>query len=297
MHMGCTLCPRNCNVDRENGKTGYCGEKATIRVARAALHFWEEPCISGKTGSGTVFFTGCALKCVFCQNEEIAKGTVGKIVSSERLSEIFLELQEKGACNINLVTPTHFIPEIKKALLRAKSHGLNIPIVYNTGGYEKEESLRILDGLIDIYMPDLKYFSTKLSSRYSNASDYFEVATRAIAEMYRQVGTPVFDNNTGLLKRGIIVRHLLLPRRLADSKKVMNYLYTTYQNRIYISIMSQYTPMKVFPQMPELSRRVTRTEYRTLIEYCMELGIENGFIQEGDTASESFIPPFDYEGV
>lgn len=295
--MHCTLCPRDCHADRDNGKTGYCGESAALRVSRAALHYWEEPCISGKSGSGTIFFTGCPLKCIFCQNESIANGSIGKSISVDRLSEIFLELQDKGACNINLVTPTHFIPQIANALEKSKDHGLQIPIVYNTGGYEKAETLKFLSGLVDIYLPDLKYYSTKLSSKYSNAPDYFQFASEAIAEMYRQVGTPIMDHDTELMRRGIIVRHLLLPRHLADSKKIISYLHDTYRDNIYLSIMSQYTPMRFFPNMPELSRRVTRTEYRMLLDYCIQIGIENAFIQEGDTASESFIPPFDCEGI
>lgn len=295
--MGCRLCPRECNADRANGKVGYCGEGASLSVARAALHMWEEPCISGRTGSGTVFFTGCPLKCIFCQNNSLSENTAGKIITIERLSEIFLELQGKGACNINLVTPTHFVPQIVSALQKAKKNGLVIPIVYNTGGYEKTETLRLLDGLIDIYLPDLKYYSPRLSVRYSNAPDYFEKAGSAIAEMFRQTGTPVIDENTGLMKRGVIVRHLLLPRRLADSKKVVKYLFDTYHNDIYLSIMNQYTPMGCFPHMPELNRRVSGKEYNMLLDYALSLGIENAFIQEGDTASESFIPSFDCEGV
>ncbi|MBO5165661.1 MAG: radical SAM protein [Lachnospiraceae bacterium] len=295
--MGCRLCPRECNADRAKGEIGYCGESNDLRVARAALHMWEEPCISGETGSGTVFFTGCPLKCIFCQNNTIANGSVGKSISSERLAEIFLELQKKGACNINLVTATHFIPQIIPALKLAKTDGLSIPVVYNCGGYEKVETLRLLDGLVDIYLPDLKYYSPKLSTRYSNAPDYFEKASAAISEMVRQTGTPIFDEATGLMKRGVIVRHLLLPKRLADSKKIMSYLYNTYKNDIYVSIMSQYTPMGTFPDMPELNRRVSHKEYNALVDYCLELGIENGFIQEGEVASESFIPPFDLEGV
>ena len=295
--MGCRLCPRECNADRANGEKGYCGEGSTLRVARAALHMWEEPCISGETGSGTVFFTGCPLRCVFCQNSTIADGSVGKIISTERLAQIFLELQEKGACNINLVTATHFIPQIIPALSLAKADGLSIPVVYNCGGYEKVETLRLLNGLVDIYLPDLKYFSSKLSMRYSNAPDYFEKASAAIAEMVRQTGTPIFDEATGLMKRGVIVRHLLLPKRLADSKKIVSYLYQTYKNDIYVSIMSQYTPMGTFPDMPELNRRVFHKEYNALIDYCLELGIENGFMQESEVASESFIPPFDLEDV
>lgn len=295
--MGCRLCPRECNADRAKGEIGYCGESNDLRVARAALHMWEEPCISGETGSGTVFFTGCPLKCIFCQNNTIANGSVGKSISSERLAEIFLELQKKGACNINLVTATHFIPQIIPALKLAKTDGLSIPVVYNCGGYEKVETLRLLDGLVDIYLPDLKYYSPKLSTRYSNAPDYFEKASAAISEMVRQTGTPIFDEATGLMKRGVIVRHLILPKRLADSKKIMSYLYNTYKNDIYVSIMSQYTPMGTFPDMPELNRRVSHKEYNALVDYCLELGIENGFIQEGEVASESFIPPFDLEGV
>lgn len=295
--MGCRLCPRECNADRENGETGYCGEGNSIRVARASLHMWEEPCISGETGSGTVFFTGCSLRCVFCQNYTIADGKIGKSVSADRLADIFLSLQKEGACNINLVTATHFVHLLIPAIQLAKARGLSIPIVYNCGGYEKTETLRQLEGLIDIYLPDLKYYSPKLSQRYSNAADYFEKASAAIAEMLRQTGTPVFDSTTGLMKRGVIVRHLLLPRHLADSKKIMSYLYETYKNDIYVSIMNQYTPMGIFSDMPELNRRVSHKEYNTLVDYCLSLGMENGFIQEGETASESFIPPFDLEGV
>lgn len=295
--MGCHLCPRKCNTDRANGIPGYCGETASVRAARASLHMWEEPCISGKTGSGTVFFSGCPLKCVFCQNNTIATNQTGKTISKSRLAEIFLELQEKGACNINLVTPTHFVPQIVSALHMAKAQGLSIPIVYNTGSYENVDTLRLLDGLVDIYLPDLKYFSPALSSRYSNAPDYFTVACTAIGEMFRQVGTPVFDENTGLMKRGVIVRHLLLPTCLEDSKKVMDYLYNTYKNAIFVSIMSQYTPMGHFDNMPELNRKVSRREYDSLVDYCVNLGIENGFIQEDDVASDSFIPPFDLEGI
>lgn len=295
--MNCRLCPRECNTDRESGQKGYCGENNSLRVARAALHMWEEPCISGSAGSGTVFFSGCSLRCVFCQNIAISEGAVGKNITAKRLAGIFLELQEKGACNINLVTPSHFVPQIVHALEQAKADGLFLPIVYNTGSYEKVESLRLLEGLVDIYLPDLKYVSSRLSARYSNAPDYFTVASAAIAEMFRQVGKPMLDAKTGLLKRGIIVRHLLLPKRLADSKKVVDYLYRTYQDSVYLSIMNQYTPMRIFPDMPELNRRVSHKEYNALIDYCLSLGIQNAFVQEGGTASESFIPPFDLSGI
>lgn len=295
--MGCELCPRDCHADRAAKETGYCGETAQPRLARAALHMWEEPCISGKTGSGTVFFTGCSLKCIFCQNASIASSLVGKPVSIERLAQIFMELEAQGACNINLVTPTHFVPPIASALELAKKDGLQLPIVYNTGGYEKTETLRMLEGLVDIYLPDFKFVSSRLSSRYSNAPDYFEIAGSALAEMFRQVSTPVFSEETGLMKRGVIVRHLLLPRHLADSKRVVKYLYETYGSTIYISLMSQYTPIRFFSDRPELNRRVSHKEYRELVDYCLSLGVENAFIQEGETASESFIPPFDCEGI
>lgn len=293
----CTLCPRNCGVNRLQGQTGYCGQTASLFAARASLHMWEEPCISGAEGSGTVFFSGCPLRCVYCQNHNIALGQTGKEISPSRLSEIFMELQEKGANNINLVTPTHFIPQIINALHTAKNNGLNLPIVYNTSGYEKADTLQLLDGLIDIYLPDLKYYAPDLGKRYSNAPDYFSVASEALKEMHRQVGEPVFDDRTGLLKRGMIVRHLVLPGQIADSKKVIRYLYETYGNQIYISIMNQYTPVTHHPDFPELNRTITEQEYDDVIDYALSIGVENGFIQEGETFSESFIPSFDCEGI
>lgn len=293
----CILCPRQCGVDRIQGQTGYCGMPENLLVARAALHMWEEPCISGSTGSGTVFFSGCNLKCVFCQNHSIALGDCGKPISIQRLSEIFLELQEKEAANINLVTPTHYIPQIRDALLLAKVQGLNLPIVYNTGGYESIASLQLLEGLVDIYLPDLKYYSTELSTTYSHAADYFQVATTALAEMYRQVGTPAFDEATGMMKRGMIVRHLILPGQTKDSKKILRYLHETYGDNIYISIMNQYTPLPHVAQIPALNRKVTADEYDRVVNFALTIGIENAFIQEGETAEESFIPPFDMEGV
>ena len=293
----CTLCPRRCHANRAAGQTGFCGQTAQLRAARAALHFWEEPCISGDCGSGTVFFSGCSLQCIFCQNHEIALGESGKVISVERLSHIFLELQDKGAANINLVTAGHFIPQLCRALELSKTHGLSIPIVYNTGSYEKVDSLRLLEGLIDIWLPDLKYFSGDLSARYSSAPDYFQVATAAIAEMFRQTPTAVFDSKTGLMQRGIIVRHLMLPGQAADSKKILRYLHTTYGDAIYISIMNQYTPLAGVSEIPELNRKVTPEEYRRVLDFADRIGIENGFMQEDGTAAESFIPPFDYEGI
>lgn len=293
----CTLCPRRCHANRAAGQTGFCGQTAQLRAARAALHFWEEPCISGDCGSGTVFFSGCSLQCIFCQNHEIALGESGKVISVERLSQIFLELQDKGAANINLVTAGHFIPQVCRALELSKTHGLSIPIVYNTGSYEEVASLRLLEGLIDIWLPDLKYFSGDLSARYSSAPDYFQVATAAIAEMFRQTPAAVFDSKTGLMQRGIIVRHLMLPSQAADSKKILRYLHTTYGDAIYISIMNQYTPLAGVSEIPELNRKVTPEEYRRVLDFADRIGIENGFMQEDGTAAESFIPPFDYEGI
>lgn len=293
----CTLCPRRCHANRAAGQTGFCGQTAQLRAARAALHFWEEPCISGDCGSGTVFFSGCSLQCIFCQNHEIALGESGKVISVERLSQIFLGLQDKGAANINLVTAGHFIPQICRALELSKADGLSIPIVYNTGSYEEVASLRLLEGLIDIWLPDLKYFSGDLSARYSSAPDYFQVATTAIAEMFRQTPAAVFDSKTGLMQRGIIVRHLMLPGQAADSKKILRYLHTTYGDAIYISIMNQYTPLAGVSEIPELNRKVTPEEYRRVLDFADRIGIENGFMQEDGTAAESFIPPFDYEGI
>lgn len=293
----CILCPRNCGADRMSGQTGYCGMPSDLRVARAALHMWEEPCISGSTGSGTVFFSGCNLKCIFCQNHSIALGDCGKSITIQRLAEIFLELQQKGAANINLVTPTHYIPQIRDALLLAKEEGLALPIVYNTGGYESVEALQLLEGLVDIYLPDLKYFSTELSTEYSHAADYFPVATSAIAEMYRQVGAPIFDKATGMMKRGMIVRHLILPGQTKDSKKILRYLHETFGDNIYISIMNQYTPLPHVAKIPLLNRKVTAEEYDKIVNFALRLGISNAYIQEGETATESFIPPFDLEGV
>ncbi len=302
MGNDCNLCPRNCGADRENGKTGYCGQTDKLYVARAALHMWEEPCISGEEGSGTVFFCGCSLRCIFCQNHTIALGKeksgekIGKEISIQRLKEIFLELQSQGANNINLVTGTHYIPQIVEALRLAKAEDLRIPVVYNTGGYEKVESLRLLEGLVDIYLPDMKYVSKELSKEYSNASDYFEVASKALEEMVRQVGETEFDDR-GCFKKGVIVRHLVLPGTTRDSKAVLEYLWNTYGNRIYISIMNQYTPMEQTKTHPLLSRKVTKREYLKVINYALNLGWEKGFIQEGETAKESFIPDFHGTGV
>lgn len=292
----CHLCPRNCGVDRLAGQKGFCGVDAGIMVARAALHMWEEPCISGKEGSGAVFFSGCSLGCAFCQNRTISKGQSGKVITVEHLAELFLDLQEQKANNINLVTAGHFLPQVREALILAKEQGLTIPVVYNSSGYEKAEMLRYLEGLVDIYLPDLKYLEADLAGKYSHAKDYPEVAMKALEEMVRQVGMPEFDER-GMMKKGVIVRHLLLPGHVRNSKKVLEYLYGTYGDQIYISLMSQYTPMPAMKDDPQLSRKVTDREYDRLLDHAISLGVTNCFIQEGETAKESFIPEFNGEGV
>lgn len=292
----CTLCPRACHVNRLAGMKGKCGMASELVVARAALHMWEEPCISGEAGSGTVFFSGCALGCVYCQNHNLASGIAGKTITVGRLAEIFIELQQKGANNINLITPGHFIPQIKEALIQGKKLGLTIPIVYNSSGYERPEALQLLEGLIDIYLPDFKYMDSKIALRYSKAKDYTDYAKISMKEMFRQVGKPVFSE-TGIMTKGMIVRHLILPGYMEDSKQILKYLYETYRDDIYISIMNQYTPLKNVEKYAEINRKLTEAEYDQVVDYGIELGIENGFIQEGETATESFIPEFNAEGV
>ena len=304
---------------------GHRGKQVTvdrpIRYARHGLHcMWEEPCISGDAGSGAVFFSGCPLGCVFCQNHSIAAGRLGKTIATERLAEIFLELQDQKAWNINLVTAGHFAPQVVRALELAKGQGLKLPIVYNTSGYEKVETLRMFEGLVDIYLPDFKYLSAELADAYSHAADYPQVAKLALQEMVRQVGSAQFeivsgensgrvtdelltdvDYGDGELERmlqGVVVRHLVLPGYVEESKNVIRYLYETYGNQIYISIMNQYTPMSgIEVQYPELGRKITLREYDEVVDYAIESGVENGFIQEGETAEESFIPEFDTSGV
>ncbi len=291
----CELCPRNCHINRDAGP-GACGVTSQIKLALAGLHYWEEPCISGKEGSGAVFFSGCPLHCLFCQNEEISWGKRGKIISQSRLRDIFLELQEKGANNINLVTGTHYIPSIAQAIREAKSQGLHIPVIYNTSGYEKVESLRLLDGLVDVYLPDFKYMDPELAEKYSKAYDYPKVAKEAFDEMVRQCPSLKFDEK-GMILSGVIARQLLLPGHVRDGKNIVEYLYKRYGDNIYISLMSQYTPMKQVQNHPELNRRVTKREYNALVNYALELGITNAFIQERKVAQESFIPDFNGQGL
>lgn len=295
----CNLCPRECQTERKKGKKGYCLSDDRVFLARAALHMWEEPCISGEKGSGTVFFSGCNLRCVYCQNYEIAAGKKGKSVSTKRLAEIFLELQEKGAANINLVTPDHYVMQVAEAVLQAKKEGLILPVVYNGSGYEKIEVIRNLSGIVDIFLTDFKYMDKKLAEKYSKAPDYPLVAARALEEMVRITGGPVFDED-GMMQKGVIVRHLLLPGHKKNARDVIRYVYEAYRDKVYISIMNQYTPfdrLKEKSEYRELCRKVTRREYEAVVDYAITLGVKNAFIQEGETAKESFVPGFDGEGV
>ena len=293
LYKKCNLCARGCLVDR-NEKTGFCKMPAALFVSRAALHHWEEPVISGTRGSGTIFFSGCSLGCVFCQNREISRGISGREITTDRLAEIMLELKEQGAHNINLVTPTHYAPSIREAIIKAKAKGLDLPIVYNTGSYDTPETLKMLDGLIDVYLPDLKYFRPLSAKKFSGVENYPTVARAAIAEMHRQVGNPKI-NSEEIMTRGVIVRILLLPGHVAEAKLSLKYLIDTYGDSIYVSLMNQYTPMQ--NMTAPLNRRVTHGEYSELLEYAEKIGVKNGFTQVFGTAEESFIPPFDNTGI
>ncbi len=284
----CELCPRKCGADRQNGKAGVCRTDSRIMIARAAPHYWEEPCISGKNGSGTVFFSGCNLGCIFCQNREISRFSVGNEVSVEELAKIFENLQEKGVHNINLVTPTHYIPQISAALDIADLH---IPVVYNSGGYDLPDALDLLDSKVRIFLPDFKYMDCSIAARFSNAPDYPETTKAAVKKMFSLAGKPRFDKD-GMMKSGVIVRHLVLPGHTDDSKAVIKYLYDAYGDSIYISIMNQYTPVCDTP-FAELGRAVTDEEYGEVVAFAEKIGVRNAFIQEGGTVSESFIPEFD----
>ncbi len=292
----CALCPRECGADRVAGERGYCGAGYVPRVARAALHFWEEPCISGTRGAGTVFFSYCSLGCVYCQNAPLSRHGAGKDVSLERLSEIFLELQAKGAHNVELVTPTHYAPQAAFALERAREKGLGVPAAINCGGYEKPETVALFDGLAEIWMPDFKYADAETARRYSAAPDYPEKALAAIDEMVRRAGPPVLGED-GLLRSGVLIRHLLLPGGLAGSLKAVDLLWDRYGDDVILSLMDQYTPMGADPRFPMLSRRVPPRHYRALTDHAAELGVTRCYVQEGDSADAAYIPPFDGEGV
>lgn len=301
--MGCNICPRNCNTDRQNS-IGYCGANDGMMIARAALHMWEEPCISGKEGSGAIFFSGCSLKCIFCQNAKISGGMKGHEVSPDELAEEMIKLQADGANNINLVTAGHYLPKVIESINKAKNMGLLIPIVYNTSGYEKLSAIKALEGLVDIYLPDHKYYSPDLAAKFSNAPNYHEVATAALDEMVRQIysdGSTRSDGSTGgekfddrgIMTRGVIVRHLILPGHTKDSMEVLKFLHDRYGEKIYISIMNQYTPVIGDTKYSELRRKLTEREYEKVVDYACSIGIEKGFIQDGETARESFIPEFE----
>ena len=290
---GCVLCPRMCGAFRgEESGQGFCHMGVNPKIARAALHFWEEPCISGSRGSGTVFFSGCTLRCVFCQNYEISSKEKGKVISVQRLAEIYRELEAQGAHNINLVNPTHFVPAITESL---KIYRPAIPIVYNSSGYERVETLRMLEGLVDIYLPDLKYADDQKAGRYSGVSDYFIHARRAIAEMARQTGAPELDEN-GILQKGTVVRHLILPENTRNSMEALSWLAENLPEQVWVSLMGQYVPCGRADQYPEINRRITPREYRKVQDFLFSLPLE-GFVQELSSAQKGYIPSFELEGV
>lgn len=288
--MICEQCPRACRVDREAG-TGFCGETETIRIARAAPHMWEEPPISGKNGSGTVFFSGCGLRCVYCQNYRVAESEIGSAVTAEALLRILFDLRGQGVHNINLVTASHYTRQLVPVLEEAKKRGIGIPLLWNSSGYERPETLRLLDGLIDIYLPDFKYLHSETAARYSHAPDYPDAAKAALAEMVRQRGAQVFGAD-GMLQSGVQVRHLVLPGHTKEAREVLYYLHQTYGSMIGVSVMNQYTPMPQVSDDPLLSRRVTDAEYESVLRYAARLGMEQILTQSGEAADESFIPAF-----
>lgn len=291
----CRLCPIECGADRLTG-CGRCGAGRQVKAAKAFLHQWEEPCISGEKGSGTVFFTGCNMKCVFCQNYELSHGLKGKEITADRLAQIFLELQSQGAHNINLVSPTPYAPQIAAAVRLAKAGGLVLPVIYNTNGYEKVETLRLLKGIVDIYLPDIKYYSDETALELSSAPSYFSHATMAVAAMLEQVGHPVFDRD-GMLVRGVIVRHLILPGRLEESKRILDWVRQHMGAGAFVSLMCQYTPMYRAAEFTGMDRRLTQEEYDEIIDYFFEIGLENGFAQELDSATSDYTPDFDFSGI
>ena len=288
----CVLCPRMCGADRAAGQTGFCGCTEQVRIARAALHFYEEPCLSGTRGAGTVFFAGCTLRCIYCQNAQISRKPVGRTVSVPELSDIFLDLQARGAHNIDLVTPTHFSPQIAEALKLARQDGLTVPAVWNTGGYERPEVLEALADTVDVWMPDFKYMKLETARVLSAAQDYPEAAKAAFAEMFRQQPELVYDED-GLLQKGVLARILVLPGHVKEAIAILQYLAETYEDRILISLMSQYTPMPQMADHPQLSRKITRREYDRVVSEALRLDLSNVYIQEGDVAKDSFIPPFE----
>ena len=289
--MICNQCPRKCNVDRTRA-AGYCKSPEEFRLSRAALHYWEEPCISGKNGSGAVFFSGCNLGCLFCQNYEISHENKGMTVSDDGLIKIFENLIEQGANNINLVNPTHYAVQLATLLKKYKP---SVPVVYNSSGYESTETLKMLDGLVDIYLPDFKYIRNDKALKYSRAEDYPEVAMRALEEMYLQRGKTEFDEN-GIMKKGMIIRHLILPSNTNSSLKILDFINEKFPNA-YVSLMAQYTPCNDLSAVPELDRKITEREYNKVVDYALNLGMDKIFIQSGESADEKFIPDFDFTGI
>ncbi len=296
MGKTCNICPRHCNVDRKV-ETGYCAVPEQPKVAKAFLHMWEEPCISGTRGSGTIFFVGCNLKCVYCQNFHISQENFGKLVTLERLKEIVKELVSKGAHNINLVNPSHYIESIYYAIRELKETGeLTVPVVYNSNGYETVETLKTLEGVIDVYLPDLKYSTGEASLKYSKAKDYPEVSKKAVLEMYRQVGSPVLDDD-GIIRKGLIIRHLILPGHTKESINVLDWINNNLPKSVYVSLMSQYTPFYAAEKYPEINRPITRKEYEKVVNHLYRLGLEEGYVQERQSSDIQYIPDFNLEGV
>ena len=285
----CEICPHKCKIDRTKNQVGRCKSKDTVKLALASIHNFEEPCISGRNGSGTVFFSNCNLSCEFCQNYEISQQGLGKEISIERLAEIFIEQQLRGADNINLVSPTSYAVQIIEAIKIAKNNGLKIPIIYNTNGYENVETLKLLEGYIDVYLPDLKYAENDLAKKYSKIENYFEIATSAIKEMYRQVGENEYDEN-GIIKKGIIIRHLILPNHTENSKKVLKWIAENMPENITVSVMAQYFPTYKAKEIKDINRKITKYEYQKIENYLYSLDLENGYIQEMGNNEEIYVP-------
>lgn len=292
----CELCPRNCKVNRLAGQAGFCQAPVRPKLARAALHHWEEPCISGSRGSGTVFFSHCNLKCLFCQNYRISQEHFGYEISEAALADIFLQLEQTGAHNINLVSPTPYIPSIAEAIILARRHGLQLPIIYNSNGYESAGAIARLSGLVNIYLPDLKYYHDQTAARYSAAPDYFKTATGAIREMYAQVGPPEFDSQ-GIIKQGLIIRHLLLPEGVEEAKLILDWINENLPREVYVSLMAQYFPTYRAKETAPLNRRITKQEYENIIDYFCTIGLENGYVQERSAATAKYVPVWDGSGV
>ena len=288
----CSICPHMCGINRNNGQVGRCKSSNKVKIALYSVHDFEEPCVSGKNGSGTVFFSNCNMNCVFCQNYEISQQGKGKEITIERLAEIFLEQQNRNVNNINLVTPTSYVPQIIEAIKIARVNGLKIPIVYNTNGYENIETLKMLEGYIDIYLPDLKYAENNLGLEYSKVKNYFEIATTAIKEMYRQVGSPKL-NNDGIIEKGLIIRHLILPNNIENSKKVLKWIKENIDKDVYVSVMAQYFPTYKAKQIENINRKLTKEEYEEIENYLYDLDIENGYIQELGEHEEEYVPKWD----